>query len=110
MQQAIQMGPHQLDELCCVCGSKLHLSKKKGDIFSCIAHKGGLELAFHLDTSEDAHPKNFCLSCYATMRHAEKRAKEGVPYNHSTVVYEWTAHTESDRAVKYNNVCFELKY
>ena len=90
----------KLDELCRVCGCKLHkVSTKpaaKKRLYQCAAFSEELLSAFHIATIKDCHqihPSMFCNKCYLTMKHVTTATLHKKPYKCGLKPYDWYNHT-----------------
>ena len=91
-----------IDKYCRVCGGLLQ-KKKKQTQYSCATHREKLKETFEIDTSgddSDIHPTHFCNTCYSVVRRQIAASREGIPYGHSIVTFQWQAHTEENCMVR----------
>ena len=92
-----------INKYCRVCRGLLQ-KKKKQTQYSCAIHSEKLKETFGIDTScdSDIHPTHFCNTCYSVVRRQITASREGIPYRHSMVTFQWQAHTEENYMVSSN--------
>lgn len=93
-----------INKYCRVCGGGLLQKKKKQTQYSCAIHGEKLKETFGIDTScdSDIHPTHFCNTCYSVVGRQITTSREGIPYRHSIVTFQWQAHTEENCIVSSN--------
>lgn len=94
--------PHRLNQYCRICGSKVKRAKSKDPVYSSIKYKEAIQATFGIDVSTDnpaIHPQQHCNPCHSVVQRCYKLSKEGLPFRHSTAVFEWIEHREVECTV-----------
>ena len=78
-------------------------NEKRSTTYKCSTYKEGLKNTFEVTVETDeagVQPLEFCQSCYCVMKRKDGAMGKGVPFKHSTEVFQWNAHTEDGCTVK----------
>ena len=81
--------------LCRVCGRRA--SNTTQQPYECKTYSTQLHEAFGIPIGDDnasIHPPSFCTSCFAIMRHHEKRLRSGCHYYCTLTPIQWLPHTD----------------
>lgn len=97
--KCIRMEYHQqqLTKHCRICGKRLSKLKQKSPAYKCTKSVSDLLSTFETDISKDlptVHPVQYCNPCHLVIKRAEDARQHGLPYTHTTSVFNWTPHSD----------------